>query len=45
MASLQPQMQVAMAAQGLIKPVSEVEAADPAQVRKDREDREDPFNV
>lgn len=45
MASLQPQMQVATAAQGLIKPVSEVEAADPAQVRKDREGREDPFNV
>lgn len=45
MAKLEPQMQAAMAAQTLIKPVSEVEAADPAQVRKDREDREDPFNV
>lgn len=45
MAAVEPQMQAAVAAQTLIRPVSEVEAADPAQVRKDKEDREDPFNV
>lgn len=45
MARLEPQMQAAVAAQTLIKPLSEVEAADPAQLRKDREDREDPLNV
>jgi hypothetical protein len=45
MAAVEPQMQAAVAAQTLIKPVSEVEAADPAQLRKDKEDREDPLNV
>lgn len=45
MAAVEPQMQAAVAAQTLIKPVSELEAADPAQVRKDKEDREDPFKV
>lgn len=45
MARLEPQMQAAVAAQTLIKPVSEVEATDPAQLRKDKEDREDPLNV
>lgn len=45
MARLEPQMQAAVAAQTLIKPVSELEATDPAQLRKNREDREDPLNV
>jgi len=46
MAAVEPQMQAAVAAtQALVKPVSEVDAADPAQVRKDKEDREDPFKV
>ncbi|HCN46404.1 MAG TPA: hypothetical protein DIT18_12720 [Pseudomonas sp.] len=45
MARLEPQMQAAVAAQTLIKPVSELEATDPAQLRKSREDREDPLNV
>ena len=45
MAAVEPQMQAAVAAQTLIKPISEVDAADPALVRKDKEDREDPLNV
>gem|GEM_PF-1116837 len=45
MAQVEPQMQAAVAAQTLIRPVSEVEATDPAQLRKDKEDREDPFKV
>lgn len=45
MASLEPQMQAAMTAQTLTQSVSEVEATDPAQVRKDRENREDPLNM
>ncbi|MFJ4371537.1 hypothetical protein ACIP1T_02825 [Pseudomonas japonica] len=44
-AAVEPQMQAAVAAQTLIKPVSEVEATDPAQLRKDRENQEDPLNV
>lgn len=45
MAGMEPQMQAAVAAQTLIRPLSEVEATDPAQLRKDKEDREDPLNV
>lgn len=45
MAKLEPQMQAVMAAQTLIKPISEVEATDPAQLRKDKENQEDPLNV
>lgn len=45
MASLEPQMQAAMTAQTLTRSVSEVEATDPAQLRKDRENREDPLNM
>ncbi|MFD2643302.1 hypothetical protein [Pseudomonas japonica] len=45
MAAVEPQMQAAVAAQTLIKPISEVEATDPAQLRKDRENQEDPLNV
>lgn len=45
MAAVEPQMQAAVAAQTLIKPVSEAEATDPAQLRKDRENQEDPLNV
>lgn len=45
MASLEPQMQAAMTAQTLTRSVSEVEATDPAQLRKDRENREDPLKT
>ncbi len=45
MARVEPQMQAAVAAQTLIRPITEVEATDPAQWRKDKEHREDPFNV
>ncbi|MEE1920347.1 hypothetical protein V0R50_29125 [Pseudomonas sp. 148P] len=46
MAAVEPQMQAAVAAtQALVKPVSEVDAADPAQARKDKENQEDPLNV
>ncbi len=46
MAAVEPQMQAAVAAtQALVKPLSEVDAADPAQARKDKENQEDPLNV
>lgn len=47
MGQAEPQMQAAMAAQNLSASLSQQqrEAADPAQARKEREDREDPLKV
>ena len=46
MGQAEPQMQAAMAAQNLSASLSErpQDAADPAQARKEKEDREDPLN-
>ena len=46
MGKAEPQMQAAMAAQNLSASLSErpQDAADPAQARKEKEDREDPLN-